>query len=1155
METIFPEKEEKIIKFWKRQKIFEKSLLQRKKAKRFIFFEGPPYANGKPGVHHLLARAFKDIILRYKTMQGFFVERKAGWDTHGLPTELAAEKSLGIKNKSDIEKVGLKKFLKECKKNIFSFKKEWEEFTERIAYWVDLKNAYITCSNDYIETLWWIIKKFWQKGLFYKSKKVVPWCPHCQTSLSSHELAQGYKKIKENSIYLKLRIKEPKKELGLNEDSYLLVWTTTPWTLPANLAVAINPDFDYVLARHNGDYVVLSAQKAEKIFKKQNAYEVVKRIKGEKLIGLKYEPLYKIPLKNGIEEKMYRVLAADFVSLDEGTGLVHIAPAFGVEDFELVISRRLIKPEEIPLTVNEDGTMKKGIIGQGKFVKDADEIIIADLKKRNLLFLEELYEHDYPFCWRCHWPLLYYLHSSWFVAVSKVKNQLIKNNSEINWVPWYLKTGRFGKWLEEAKDWNFSRERYWGAPLPVWECEKCSHIDVIGSKKDLLDKTYSSNSYVVMRHGFSQSNALRLLSSSETKYPLTEKGKKQIEKSAKLLKNQGIDLIFSSTVFRAKQTAKIVSKQLKIKPQFFKELNEIDFGFFEGKPIGKYRAFFDNPKEKLFKRPKGGENWNDVKVRIYKFLERIDKKYKNKKILLISHKAPIVLLRAACLGLNDEEILENIKDLSQRTGQFKALKFNKLPYNEKGEIDFHRPYIDKVEFLCEKCGSKMKRVKEVADVWFDSGAMPFGQIHYPFENKSLIDKRKFFPADFICEGIDQTRGWFYTLLTVSTLLGFGPPYRNVVSLGIVLDQNSQKMSKSKGNIIDPFYLANKYGADAVRWYFYTVNQSGEPKRFSEKGVESVLKKFLMTYWNSFLFFKTYATGNIKKKEFAKVGKENVLDRWIISKTESLIKSTTEKLDKFNIVSAARAINDFVVNDLSLWYIRRSRQRFQNPENQNHLEEASNVLWLVLLTLTKITAPFIPFLSEEIYQVIGDKESVHLENWPRADEKLIDKKLELEMERVRMLAQKALAKRAFAKIKVRQPLSLLKIKDKALKGRKDLLDLICEEVNVKKVVIDEDIKDEVELDTTVNSQLINQGMLRETIRFIQNLRKKDGLTPEDRILIKYEALPKLSKLLEENKKIICSQTRAADLIFEKAKKHNFAKLTVGKYELSIAIKKL
>ena len=966
----FPELEKKILGFWQRRDIFRKTLEKTRKGPRFVFFEGPPFANGLPGIHHLLARAFKDIILRYKTMQGFYVERKAGWDTHGLPTEMEAEKRLGIKSKKEIEKLGIEKFIEQCKKSVFIYKKEWEEFTERIGFWLDLKNAYITCSNEYIESLWWILKRAWDKGLLYQDYKVVPYCPRCGTSLSSHEVAQGYKIVKENSVYVKLPVKREK-------DTHLLIWTTTPWTLPGNVALVVNEKFDYVKIKFNNEYLILAKERLGIL---ERGYELTERFKGKDLLGLEYEPLFKI---QNLEKKAYFVVKGDFVSLEEGTGIVHMAPAFGEDDMEVG------KANDLPvlMTVDEEGKFKPEVKNwAGMFVKDADPLIIEDLKKRGLLFKEEMYEHDYPFCWRCDNPLLYYAKTSWFIKMSALKEKLIENNKKINWVPEYLKEGRFGEWLKEIKDWNLSRERFWGTPLPIWQCHK-------------------------NQKGTSSSQA-----------------------------------------------------RTKIKNQ--KECNNI-------------------------------------------------------------------------------KVIDSIKELEKLSG--------------KKITDLHRPFIDKITFKCDKCGGVMRRVPEVVDCWFDSGSMPFAQWHYPFKNKEKIDKAEFFPADFICEGIDQTRGWFYTLLAVSTLLDLGSPYKNVISHGIVLDAKSQKMSKSKGNVVWPKDVIDEFGADCSRFYFYTTNPVAEPKRFNFKDVQNLYRKFFDTLWQSYIFFSTYISKNFKPKKNFK--SKSLLDQWIVSRLESLNSQVIKNLNNYNVVSAGRLFLDFV-DDLSNWYIRRSRPRFQKPKIEKEKEESSQTLYYVISKLIKLLAPFTPFISEEIFQNFKKfekkVESVHLCDYSKPKEELINKKLEEKMEKIREIVTSVLAERVKLGIKVRQPLARLKIKDLRFKFNKELLELIKEEVNVKNIVFDSKIKEEIELDTKITKDLKEEGIIREVIRQIQEMRKRAGLTPKDKISIQYFTFAPLNKILIKYKRNILNETKAKDIKFGKVDKIGFIiekEIKIDSENLWLAIKKI
>lgn len=1134
MDINFPELEKKTLKFWKDKGTFEKSVLQRKKAPDFVFYEGPPTANGKPGIHHVLSRVFKDVICRYKTMQGFRVLRKAGWDTHGLPVELEIEKKLGLKSKKDIEKYGIVKFNQLCKQSVWNYLQDWEKLTERIGFWLDMKNPYITYQNDYMETVWWIIKQLHEKGFLYQGYKVVPYCPRCGTVLSSHEVAQGYKTVEDPAVYVKLKIKDQKFKDG---DSYFLVWTTTPWTLPGNMAVAVNPGIVYVLAKVNGEKMVLAKKRLNAL---GQDYRILREFKGRELLGLRYESLYNFSKP---DKESWFVVAGKFVSTEEGTGLVHIAPAFGEEDMAVGKENNL----PVLLNVDEDGRFKKEVKDwQGLFVKEADPLIIDNLKKRGLLFKEERYSHEYPFCWRCKSPLLYYAKQSWFINMQKVKKDLIDNNKKINWVPSHLKEGRFGEWLKDVKDWAFSRERYWGTPLPVWKCGGCGNMEVIGSRKDLMKKNFSKNKYFIFRHGHSLRNVKDIVVSWPEKFhsPLTEKGKKDVEKTAKKLKK--VDLIFSSDLLRAKQTSQIISRATGAKIIFDERLRELDMGDLNGKPVKEAGKFWDEEQKlpkmdyylKRFEvKAPGGENWLDAKKRIYGFLKDINEKYQDKTIVIVSHELPLTMLESSVKGLSRKETISYREKSQIKTGECRKLDFRILPYDEKQEVDLHRPYIDEVKFYCPVCKTGlMARSPEVIDCWFDSGSMPFAQHHYPFEGKIQ------FPADYISEAIDQTRGWFYTLLAISTLLGKGPCYKNVISLGHVLDEKGEKMSKSKGNIVDPWYIVDKYGADASRWYFYTVNQPGEPKLFSEKDVDLAFKKFILTFWNSFQFFQTYQEE--QKLKFGNKKSKNILDRWIISKLNELIQETTTKLDKYDVTGAARSIESFVINDLSLWYIRRSRKRFK---------ESAGTLRAVLSILVKLTAPFVPFLSEEIHGYLdsGLGKSVHLADWPRAEKKAIDKKLNLEMEKVRGVVASALAERAKAGIKVRQPLQKLELSQKVADN---LLGLIKEEVNVKQVVIGRSLK----LDTEITPELKEEGLVREIVRNVQEARKKARLKPKDEISVAYSGSAALGKVIVRNRNFILKEGKIKSLVLEEKKGKGFdaeIEINLAGQNLRLAIKKL
>jgi isoleucyl-tRNA synthetase len=915
--------EKEILLYWKKKGIFTKSLQKRKKAPRFVFYEGPPFANARPGLHHVLARSYKDLILRYKTMAGFFVPRKAGWDTHGLPTEMAVEKQLQIRTKKEVEKIGIEKFVKKCQENIFSYKKEWEQLTERIGYFLDLKNAYITCDAKYIESVWWLLKEIYNRGLIYQDYKVVPFCPRCGTSLSDHEVAQGYRNVVDPSVYVKFILKSK----ILNHKSSLLVWTTTPWTLPANTGLAVHPETEYCQIKIGKEYLILAQKRLEVIKEK---YQIIATFLGKKLKDLSYYPLFSFE-DDSLQGKGYRVVTADFVNLEEGTGVVHIAPAYGEEDLNLA------KKEHLPVlsTVNEEGRIKENVKQfQGKFVKDADKLIIDDLHQRKLLYRSETIRHDYPFCWRCDTPLLYFAKNSWYIKTTAVKDKMLDANGKIRWVPAYIKNGRFGNWLKENVDWTISRERFWGTPLPIWKCVKCRALQVIGSLEELNKLTQ-----------------------------------------------------------------------------------------------GRYHLTLDS--------------------------------------------------------------------------------------------DLHRPFLDKVVFACKECGGEMRRIPEVLDCWFDSGAMPYAQWHYPFENQKQFQES--FPADFIAEGIDQTRGWFYTLLAISTLLGLKPAYKNVISLGLLLDEKGQKMSKSRGNVIFPETMLDKYGADAVRFYFYLLPQ-GETVRFAEKELLDVYRKLIVTLENCLMFYQTYADIQDKKEEDS----FTLLDQWIQARFDQVLEEVTQSLNQYEVTAAARKLFQFIVEDLSNWYLRRSRKR-KSKIFYRHLRE-------MLIAVSKICAPFIPFLSEHIFRTLTQKESVHLEDWPKPFSQNINQELLEKMAMARKICELGLSLRAQNQIKVRQPLAELRIEnqDGFWQEEKDavLKELIKDELNVKNVTFGKinfnnhywkektEGQIKIALNTKITPQLQEEGLVREIIRIIQTLRKKSSLSPSNKASINFYTTDKhlLGILLSYKEKI-------------------------------------
>lgn len=1191
--SIHAEREEKILKDWQEKQIFEKTLQKNQGQKPYVFYEGPPTANGRPGIHHLEARAFKDVMPRFKTMQGFFVRRKGGWDTHGLPVEIQVEKELGLKSKKEVEAFGIEKFNEKCKESVWKYVHEWEDFTKRAAYWVDLKHAYITYKPYYIESLWNIVKNVDDQGLLYKDYKVVPWCPRCGTALSSHELAQGYETVKDLSVTVKFRVSKggsfsdlrpsqrgqvlrelDERRTSSSEEGegpkgknlYFLAWTTTPWTLPGNVALAVGENIDYVEVRlsEENDHLILAKDRLNIL--KDAKYEIIRQFKGKDLVGTEYEPLYDFMPKN---DKTYKVYGADFVTTEDGTGIVHIAPMYGQDDFELGSKNNLPKHH----VVNEDGTFKAetGFLA-GKFVKDEEVAveIIKDLAGKNKLFGKEKYEHSYPTCWRCHTPLIYYARDSWYIQMSKLQKKMVKENEKIHWQPEHIKEGRFGEWLREVKDWAISRERYWGTPLPVWSCGTCGEKKVIGSIAELLEASTqkANNHFWVMRHGEAENNTKRVYDCGlDSKYGLTESGKNQVLDTIKTLKKQKIDLVFASPILRTKETAELIKKELGLGDNqviFDERLKECQYGIYNGRSDDELSKNSDKYDRYIW-RPEGGENYSDIKKRMGDFVYDVDDRFKGKNILVVTHETPAMLLCAAAMGLDVEQSKE-----VRTSGDFlenaavKAVDLKKLPHNDNYELDLHRPYIDEVKLFC-KCGGEINRIKEVMDVWFDSGAMPFAQDHYPFENKKYVDKEGY-PADFISEAIDQTRGWFYTLHAVGALLGKGKAYKNVICLGHLLDAKGKKMSKHIGNVVNPWEMMDKYGADALRFWMYSVNQAGDAKNFEEKTVDEVVKKVFNLLLNVTTFYELYADTVIpaspERMRGAKLAPDsdrgagirnqsdgNALDAWIISRLNQLIATVTAGLEDYDFFGPTRAIRDFIA-DLSQWYVRRSRDRFKGENSEEDKNTALETTRFVLGNLAKLMAPFTPFMAEEIYKRTGgSQESVHLEDWPKAGK--VDSQLIESMQIVRDVASKGLEARMQAKINVRQPLSKLKIKNQKSKISKNLQDLIKDEVNVKEVLFFNQLENDVELDTNITDELKEEGMFRELVRAVQDLRKEKGLTIKDMAVLRVETDEAGQQFLKKAMENIKKATLLDEVIIGNA---SGDKIKLGDMEMKIEIAK-
>ena len=1044
----FTSREEKVLKFWKENKIFEKSIEEKKDLPTYTFYDGPPTANGKPHIGHVLTRVIKDMIPRYQTMKGHKIIRKAGWDTHGLPVELEIEKELGIDGKEQIEAYGLDPFIRKCKESVWKYKGMWEEFSGKVGFWADMDNPYVTYHNTFIESEWWALKKIWDDGLLYKGFKIVPYCPRCGTPLSSHEVAQGYKTVKERSAVVRFKV--------IGEDAYFLAWTTTPWTLPSNVALCVNPDENYCKVKAADGYTYYMAEalldkvlggmaeklvKEEKIAEGTPAYEILETYKGKELEGKEYEPLFECTKEYvaKLPQKGHYITCDSYVTMSDGTGIVHIAPAFGEDDAN--VGRKY----DLPFVqfVDGKGEMTKETPYAGLFVKDADKPVLVDLEKAGLLFDAPKFEHEYPHCWRCDTPLIYYARDTWFIKMSAVKDRLVKNNNTVNWIPEGIGKGRFGAWLENVQDWGLSRNRYWGTPLNIWECS-CGKRHAIGS-------------------------------------------------------------------------------------------------------------------------------------------------------------------------------IEELKSMSK---------------NCPDDIELHRPYIDAVTITCPDCGGEMKRVPEVIDCWFDSGAMPFAQWHYPFENQDIFEDN--FPADFISEAVDQTRGWFYSLMAISTLLFDKAPYKNVIVLGHVQDKDGQKMSKSKGNAVDPMEALNKYGADAIRWYFYSNSAPWLPNRFHEDAVVEGQRKFMGTLWNTYAFYVLYA--NIDEfdptKYTLEYDKLSVMDKWLLSKLNSMVKSVDDNLGNYRIPEATKALAEFV-DDMSNWYVRRCRERYWAKDMPQDKINAYMTLYTALVTLCKTAAPMIPFLTEDIYQNLVrtvDKnapESIHLCDFPEVNESMIDPELEASMDEVLKVVVFGRAARNTANIKSRQPIANMYIK--AAKTLDDyFVDILRDELNVKNVEFKEDLSaftaysfkpqlrtvgpkygkhlnaikeylanvdgnkamselkangvikftaDDTEIalaeedllidvakmegyvtegdnyvtvviDTTLTPELIEEGYVREVISKIQTMRKDSDFQVTDRIKVYVTGNAKIADVMEKNadeiKRVVLGDAFVMDAACDNSKEWNIngEKVTIG-----------
>ncbi len=1102
------EREEKTLAFWRERKIFEKSVENPPaggaKNGEFVFYDGPPFATGLPHYGHILPGTIKDIIPRYKTMRGYRVPRRWGWDCHGLPIENLVEKELGLETKKDIEKFGIEKFNERARASVLTYEKEWREIIPRTGRWIDMDNAYKTMDVSYTESVWWSFKNLFEKKLIYRGFKSMHLCPRCETTLSNFEVNQGYKDITDISVYVKF-------ELVDEPNTFLLAWTTTPWTLPGNAALAINPNIKYQRIKKDGAEYILAQNLVEKVLKTD--YEILEESVGEKLVGRSYKTLF------DYYQKMGKVYAADFVSTEEGTGIVHIAPAFGEEDYQLSLR------EKIPLIqhVGTDGRFKAEVADfAGELVKPKDDHQATDIKiikylaGKNLLFAKEKIVHSYPHCWRCDTPLLNYASSSWFLKVTdeKLKEKIIAENKKVQWVPEEIRDGRFGKWLEGARDWAISRSRYWGSTLPVWECAECKAQEVFGSVEELKKKLpQSGNKYYLMRHGEAESNVKGIITSDLNGNSMTEKGREQVLEKLPFIKDAKISLIFSSDLVRTRETTEIIASELgyaQEKVIYDNRLRELNFGDYSGEDIKAYHRHFGSEDARFSARPPNGENLTDLRKRVMNLLYELESKYQDQNILLVSHGDPTWLMQIGAGGATPDNADTSRAVFYLQNGEIKELNFVALPHNADYELDLHRPYIDEVKFKCGKCVGEMSRVPEVFDTWYDSGSVAFASNNL----------RELVPADFIAEGLDQTRGWFYTMLVLGTALFGQSPYKQVVVNGLVLAEDGKKMSKRLKNYPELTDVLDKYGADALRYYLIASPLvRAEDAAFSEKGLDEVVKKIILRLENVLAFYELYQkeNDNTENNREAKLeNSKNILDQWILSRLAELNREVTENLEKYELDKAARPLALFV-DDLSTWYLRRSRKRL----------EALTVLRHVLLEFSKILAPFMPFLAEEIYKKLKsekNKESVHLEVWPewgKVDEKLLN-----EMSEARRIVSLGLELRAQAGIKVRQPLAKLIIKNQ-ISG--EYQEIIRDELNLKEIVSRSDLPTELELDTTLTAELREEGELRDLMRVIQDARKEAGLLPGELAVL--TANPAKQKLIEKNEVELKQTCALAEITFD------------------------
>lgn len=1116
------EKEEEVLAFWNDKNIFQKSVENpagMTPKGTYSFYDGPPFATGLPHNGHILAGTIKDAIPRYQTMKGNSVRRVWGWDCHGLPIENIIEKELNLGSKKEIEEYGIGKFNEMAQASVFKFEAEWKKIIPRLGRFINMDRPYATMDSTYTESVWWAWSELYKKGLAYEGYKMMHICPRCETTLAQSEVGMNYEDITDLSVTAKF-------ELVDEPGTYVLAWTTTPWTLPGNSALAVNKDIIYVKVKATNKlplapelqdgvtpsghvmsyvYFILAKSKFEeyKIYAEKDfaLFKVESEFTGDKLIGKKYKAPFSFFENSELENKenIWKIWHANFITDDTGTGIAHEAPAFGADDMDLAKANNIpvIKHVKMDGTFIEDVTdfagMKVKVAGDSQ---SADIEIIKWLAHNGKLFEKHKIIHSYPLCWRCKTPLLNYATSSWFVDVPKLKPRLLEENSKIAWTPSHVRDGRFGKWLEGAREWAVSRARFWGAPLPVWKNADGSEIKVAGSLEDIAQP--SKNTYYVMRHGQSMTNTKSLLDTSgDPNNHLTEDGKKGVRESAEKLKNEGIDMIIVSPFLRTKETAEIVMEVTDIK-EIHQDirLREFEMGIYDGKTIGEFLQDYGLTYLELDTRIGGGETHRDMMNRMMQAVMDMEQKYEGKKILFITHGGPgRMLIAGAELRTEEELLLDERSDSTKHYLQnavVRKLNTKIVPRDATGAVNLHRPYIDSV-ILKDSKGGDMRRIPDVFDCWFESGSMPFASIHYPFENKELFEKS--YPANFIAEGLDQTRGWFYSLINLGVGLFDKAPYKHVIVNGLVLAKNGKKLSKSEKNYTDPMVLVEKYGADSIRYFLLNSPVvKGESIEFNDEGVEEVYKKIISRMENVVALYEMYKEGEFGEMETIST-RMHVLDRWIVSRLHELVRDADKGYESCALDEAVRPVENFV-DDVSVWYVRRSRDRLKGETGDEDRVSAEETLAYVLQVFAKVIAPSMPFLAERIYQATkGTSESVHLSAWPQGGD--IDEVSIKNMRVAREVVSNGLMKRTEAKIQVRQPLLSATIKEVL---DSEYLTQIQEELNVKKVIVDTSLTDGVVLDTTITEELKSEGDMRKLMRAIQDVRKTKGLSPGDEVTL-------------------------------------------------------